>query len=267
MTKVVYYIGVLVGISSAGCENGSEPSSPKAPPDAIPNSTEVAAAEIDVGVRLGVLRSKVKVDAFSISVLPTTVAQYHACVAARACSAPASLAPQCQLGDRGLDGATYAAASGTAELASKTALTCATHAQAAQFCRWVGARLPRAHEWLLAARGPKVSRFAWGESPPTCERHWRTSFLGGEAGACCKGACADLTVASLGQHPLASSPFGLDDVLASPAELIIPAPKQVVLGCSPGSEACVVSGLVPGAIDFVHSDPDAVASFRCVWEQ
>lgn len=270
MSEQPYRFGLAICLAaaSAGCESGSDPRSPRAPADAIPETVDVSAAEVEVGVRLGVLRKKLHAESFRISRLPTTVAQYERCVDAGACSSPSSNAPLCQLNDRGVDGATYTVlTSGQAALANTTPLTCAKPEQAAQYCRWVGARLPGAHEWLLAARGTKVARFAWGELPPTCEYHWRTSFLGGEPGTCCKGSCSDLNSSALGQHLVARSPSGADDLLLTAAEMIVPTPKEAVLGCLPGSESCVVSGSVPGAIDFVHSDPDAVASFRCAWEQ
>lgn len=258
---------VAICLASSACSKDSDVGkAPRAPADAVPGHVTVSGGEIEAGVQLGKLRQKLETHAFAISRLPTTVAQYAQCINAGVCDEPQSAAPGCSTKDRGLDGATYSTTTTQrAQLSATTALTCATAEQAARYCRWVGGRLPRVDEWLLAARGPKVARFAWGNEQPTCERHWRAAF---EApSACCLAACDSLDAAVLDAHPGGNSPAGIADVLATPGELVVPAPGAAVLGCTMGAKACVISGLMPGAIDFISvNSENTVSGFRCAWE-
>jgi hypothetical protein len=160
-----------------------------------------------------------------------------------------------------------------ADGADRVAMTCVSHLEAEQFCRWAGGRLPSVAEWTLAVRGPEVRRHAWGDGPPTCKLHWRVTFDPDIDGACCGGDCQRPDTARVGQHPGGDSPFGVADVLAAGAEIIGPEPTADVPFCALG---CTAAGLEPGAIDwfFDHdggSGGSAVSSFakptafRCVW--
>jgi formylglycine-generating enzyme required for sulfatase activity len=45
-------------------------------------------------------------------------------------------------------------------------VNCVTWAQADQYCKWAGKRLPTEEEWEYAARGPLARNFPWGNSVP-----------------------------------------------------------------------------------------------------
>jgi hypothetical protein len=71
--------------------------------------------------------------------------------------------------------------------------------------------------------------------------------------------------------------MGLLDVLLTPAELLRGSNGSSVPACSAVLGACIVDGMLPGAIDFAapvsehvydspDRDPGMVASFRCVFE-
>jgi len=49
-------------------------------------------------------------------------------------------------------------------------MNCVTWDEAAQFCKWVGGRLPTAMEWEYAARAGRDVIYPWGNEPPTGAR-------------------------------------------------------------------------------------------------
>jgi formylglycine-generating enzyme required for sulfatase activity len=255
----VLLVAVAAGVVACAKDDGA--AAPRAPADAMPASVAVSGSEVELGVHLGKSRESTAVSAFSISRLPTTVHQYRQCVQAGVCSAPSAELAPCGERERGVDGATFQTVDG----ADRLPVTCTTPSQAARYCAWVGGRLPRADEWLLAARGPKVARFPWGNDPASCERHWRTTFW--DDGRCCGTACSPWVAAELDQHAKGASPSGVANVLVTAGELTLPPSKLALLGCAPGARACLVSGLAPGAIDFISAELDSVSSFRCVWEE
>ena len=79
------------------------------------------------------------VDAYDIDRYEISVAAYGACVDAGACGVPVGQDPRCTWGSR--------------DEAGDLPISCVTHAQANQYCRAVGRRLPTEAEWEKAARG------------------------------------------------------------------------------------------------------------------
>src|SRR5262249_4471845 len=154
-----------------------------------------------------------------------------------ACSAGASTA---------LTGPTYGV-----DGADDLPVTCVRPEQAAAYCTWLGATLPTASAWLMAARGSDVHRVATGAEPPPHA----------------PGA----------QAPDGVSPFGMKRVLATPAELLMRSTDTDLGACSGTVGHCVVKGTEPGAIDFVApyvegADPTVnlgagTSAFRCMWSK
>jgi hypothetical protein len=258
----------LIPAAIVACSE-SPPGPALAPADAIPRQASVPAGQATIGVSVGVLRTQLSLGAFRISKTPTTVGQYRRCVDAGVCAPPSAA---CAPGG-GLLGATYSAD----EQADQVPLTCAKLAQADQYCRWVGGRLPHVAEWMAAARGTAVARFAWGDGPsPTCASSARITYFDDGNAACCERACDDIAGLSVGQHSPGDSPFGMSDVLMTRQELLGPDSASPYVACLPPSSGCVVRGQLPGAIDYVLPAPpdDAdnpattppAAGFRCVWE-
>jgi formylglycine-generating enzyme required for sulfatase activity len=79
-----------------------------------------------------------------------TNGQYRLCVRARRCTEP----------QEPIDNARYAHGDRRAPVAFVTAY------DAAEYCRWLGRRLPTADEWERAARGTDGRPFPWGKTPP-----------------------------------------------------------------------------------------------------
>ncbi len=251
-------------VSTGGCNGAGHgaPATPRAPADAIPASVAITGVDTTIGEALGTMRSTVTVPDFRITREPITVARYKQCVEAGVCQPPAVTLGGCDRPNQGVDGATYE----TKANAASTPVTCVTARQAVTYCSWVGGELARVDQWMLAARGPDVHRFAWGDDDATCDRIWRTSFLASGPKACCGHDCRDTVAAALGAHGTAADRAA--DVLTTRSELVAPS-NSVVLGCAPGVTACVVSGMDPGAIDQVvraRNVPEfGAASFRCTW--
>jgi hypothetical protein len=270
--RSVVLLAVSAGMLCACSKEESEDSAfPRAPSDAIPNRVDLAEVEATIGFDLGSLRSTRQIGSFSITATPVSVASYRRCVAAGVCDRPGWFgALGCDPAGPHADGPTFRDELSD-DQASRTPLTCVSPDQAQRYCKWLGARLPSFEQWVLAARGKNVTRFAWGTEPADCERHWRESL---DVPACCGETCsADV----LGRRPESKSPLGLQDVLVTRGEMLRSTKDSMPPACRSARRGCVVTGLVPGAIDSVIGIPDAdpapeqrrrvpISSFRCVWE-
>jgi serine/threonine-protein kinase len=255
----------------AACSKEGAPSRGVSPGD-IPVSIAVPASDVVSGFAMGALRESFHEDAFRIAKSPISVAQYRACVTRGACTPPASSAPACngQGGPGLLDGPTYDVEGG-----ADLPLTCATAAQAKAYCAWVGGALPTPAQWMLAARGPKVSRYAWGNAAPTCDQHPGTHDDPGGP-ACNAGASSTIALHAVASHPAGASPAGLEDVLLTPGELLDAHREAQFPACNPPHVACIARGLRPGAIDGVEpvvagpqgeETSKTAAGFRCVLKE
>ena len=265
---------LLLGVSwcvAPGCES-SKPQTevPLAPPEAIPASLEVPGGDVELGSVISSLRDTTRVSRFRIARYPVTVADYRKCVEKEYCLPPSLASGACDplWRERG-DGPTYESGE------SNIPVTCVKPSEAVRYCRWIGGRLPTIAELLMASRGPKVQRFPWGSSPPSCERSWRVAFAPDLPGACCGSACSDLTARVVGAHETGASPFGVEDVLSTQAEMAVPVRGTTIGGCGPNDGACVVAGMEPGALDWFrgipaegnHQAPRHSAGFRCAFEE
>lgn len=257
---------VVLSIAAGGtlsCADGEERNtSARAPKDAVPAQIGLSGGTVTVGVKLGKSRHTTEVQSFRIAVTPTTVAQYARCVEGGNCSAPGDSSPKCAERAAGAAGFTF-----DVEGAADAPVTCVTPKQAKQFCSWVGGSLPTVAQWLLAARGPNVTRFSWGNEPVTCERHWTVSWTNPRS--CCRDNCNPILGAITGTKAGTGEPGRMQDTLVAPGEFVKPEADQRVLGCAPQHDVCLISGRVPGAIDEVRSfeaeSAPGPATFRCSW--
>jgi hypothetical protein len=223
----------------AACGNDSARGPARARADQIPVQVAVDRATLTYGFYTSRNRSTFDVGAFRIAKWPTTVAEYRQCVEAGACTEPAKNA--CLVRDSG------ALVHSDHHGGDRLPLTCAGVAQARAYCAWVGGALPTLTQWMLAARGREVTRFAWGNKLPQCEH--RPDVLQPDGARPCEEA--NKASFEVGRHPAGASPFGVEDVLLTPGELIAPSMDAPVASCAAPFGACVAYGVRPGAIDSV----------------
>ena len=232
VAPTVLAIAVLV----AACDGGAR----EAHGGPLPELVSVARGTTTYGFFASRERVPVEVDAFRIAKRPTTVAEYKKCVAAGACSEPANDA--CIV--RG-EGGSLGAPTYDIQGAERLPVTCVGIAQAKAYCSWVGGALPTVTQWLTAARGREVARFAWGNKLPRCEHR-------PDVGPAPRGTpCGNPQGSSfaVGDHAAGASPFGVEDVLLAPGELIAPSADSPLSSCTSPFAACVAYGARPGAID------------------
>ena len=267
----------LTTLANAGCQCGGSThpaGEPALLPGAgdIPESLAVVAGSMTSGFAIGNLKSTVDVGPFRISKTVITVSQYARCVESRGCTPPARLSLGCT---EDATGSLRRSTFGLRDKAPELPVTCTEPSQAVQYCAWVGGALPTLEQWQFAARGPDVHRFAWGNDAPSCDRHPLT--IDADPSPCCDG-CELTQQSAVRQRPLGASPSGLLDVLLTESELLRASPDARVPACSGTSGNCLVTGIVPAAIDGVRSVDDNVTEdspeflsptfgFRCVWTE
>jgi formylglycine-generating enzyme required for sulfatase activity len=248
---------IALGFAFVGCSQSTRPPNP----DEIPESVVVPGSDMTEGYAIGILRRPVALDTFRITRFPITVGRWKQCISAGACKEPASVATACTDTTR-----TFQAGNESAPI------TCVTPEQAESYCAWQRGWTPSAAEWLLAARGPTIRRYPWGDSAPDCTQH-----PGGVTGSIPVTACrpADQPERDgwvVGKHPSGASPSGMQDILLTPAELLARTAGAQFPACFGERGACLVRGIAPAAIDAVGGVPvDApspeipVYAFRCAW--
>ncbi len=97
----------------------------------------------------------VTVPSFMMTKTQITTSRYEDCVIAGACTEPSTHTNQCNWNDPGYE---------------EHPINCVTWFQAADFCAWVGGRLPSEAEWEYAARsGGQDITYPWGNATATCE--------------------------------------------------------------------------------------------------
>ncbi|MET0794843.1 MAG: SUMF1/EgtB/PvdO family nonheme iron enzyme [Polyangiaceae bacterium] len=83
--------------------------------------------------------------------------------------------------------------------------------EAAQFCAFVGGRLPTSEEWLFAAAGSAGRRYPWGNTGLVCRR----ATFGLVVGPCARGGSGPDFV---GARPDGATPDGVRDLAGNVAE-------------------------------------------------
>jgi formylglycine-generating enzyme required for sulfatase activity len=241
---------------------------PHAPPGDIPKSVSIPGGPMQSGLATSSVRQTDQVAPFAISKTPTTVGQYGQCVKAGVCTTPALKRGACAR-PGGKFGATYSQDKSTDD----EPVTCVTGDQAITYCDWVGGRLSTVSEWLLAARGPEVREYPWGNALPSCKQ--RSNLNLDSSYDCCGTDCKNPEASRVATHPAGDSPFGVSDILTTSAELVGASASGMTLACPPSAHVCLVTGITPGSIDGLLPERmvaasgrtnGAIASFRCVWE-
>jgi formylglycine-generating enzyme required for sulfatase activity len=278
MNRIIRATAAAAWLAAAlACQNSpSNKTAPFKAPNAedIPAAVSIAAQDATLGFASLTPRSAVSVEEFRIAKHPTTVAQYRACVEAGACRLPTNVQWCSAHNDTSpIDGPTHSMPQG-----EQMPMTCVSAEQAGEFCSWVGGALPTMAQWLVAARGREPQPYAWGDEPPTCEKHpWAYGMLSNQTSCCRQEAgCSVVQLASVGAHPAGASAAGVQDVLLTPAELVLSSAQSP---CGVQGDACAVFGR-HGAIESVEAlvgvdmgraNGEHVArltsSFRCVWEE
>ena len=260
LTLLVTVAAVASACDGAGHAGAPAAPEPRASKDLWPERVSIGAATVAMGTATGTRRWSAGVGAFTITRFPVTNQQYQQCLEAGACEVPSLRDASCEQWPRpGEQGGML-----------QWPVACATPEESAAYCRWVGGTgLPNAEQWTLAARGPELRRFPWGNELPTCLQH--------ASGYAVEGAdCPDPGDIVIGARPGGASPLGVSDVLTYGAELLRPSATSGWSGCHSG-RGCSVQSLVRGGIDAylavslpsaTGSEPvgEPLSAFRCVWE-
>lgn len=177
-------------------------------------------------------KDKVDVPAFCLSKYEVSVSEYRQCVEAGACeSSPLER-------DNGCNGR---------EGRENHPINCVTWDEAQVFAKWSKARLPLEIEWALAARGPELRAYPWGEGhTPSClracyDRQDRIFTTGCNTGSTC----------NIGVRPLGATPgTGIQDLAGNVGEWtasgwtmgLLSAPNQGASFMHNDSETKVIRG-------------------------
>lgn len=257
-----------------GCPDNANNAARAPNADEIPTFVSINPGKVTLGLALAVAQEDREVPAFRITKHPITVRRYRQCMAAGSCDVPALSARECRPAIERVDPVAATGLSGsTIEQINpdEFPVTCLKPEQAARYCSWIGGKLPDSTQWLAAARGPTIRRYAWGNSITACEQHPLARVRGLEC------AATDIERFHVGSHPMGTSPMGIEDVLLTPAELVATSTDAWASVCRIPSPGCLVTGMPAGAIDgfsqiTAPSTPDAgmptttLFGFRCAME-
>ncbi|MGO8997294.1 MAG: formylglycine-generating enzyme family protein [Polyangiaceae bacterium] len=88
-------------------------------------------------------------------------------------------------------------------------------AEAGDYCRARGKRLPTEDEWIAAAAGPTARRYPWGDTGAVCRR----AAWGLATGPCARASSEQPAGPdSIGAHPDGRTPLGIEDMAGNVAE-------------------------------------------------
>lgn len=218
--------------ASSGSPAGSSSSAVAPPPKAPEGMVRVAGATFAMGSDRRPNEAPVHdvtVATFFLDRLETTVADYRACVEAKACAEPAPpvRADQlCNWGQAGKD---------------KHPINCVGWEEANTYCRFRGKRLPTEPEWELAARGTDGRRFPWSNEPPT---------EGASAQLCWNRLKLNAGTCEVGSFPKGASPSGALDLSGNVSEWV-DAPL-----CKYDAPRCNTTDLVGRGGSWDYGNPD-----------
>ena len=242
---------------AVGCDYDGQ-SSRRAPESAVPDRIEVPGGRVVLGHALGRIQEEAEVGGFRIAKYPVTVGAYELCVNLGGCSAPGSASEPSVWEGTYNPGPDY----------TDVPMVGLSAEEAEGYCEWVGGRLPSYPEWQVAARGPSIQPYPWGDAPPTCEKSHLVPDMDGQVVRCCDGSC---TRPKVGQHAAGASPSGVEDILLVPGGEFIGSAHDgtgaKVMRCR--RRACVVKSEMAGrgTIDsLVGADGERKSGFRCVWK-
>ncbi|MGB0589669.1 MAG: formylglycine-generating enzyme family protein [Myxococcota bacterium] len=100
---------------------------------------------------------QLRLPALRMMLTEATVAQYRSCMKAGGCTTPRGHSPVSPESRRLNWGATGR---------DEHPINGISWAQASDFCRWAGGRLPTEAEWVRGARKREQHRYPWGDGPP-----------------------------------------------------------------------------------------------------
>jgi formylglycine-generating enzyme required for sulfatase activity len=140
---------------------------------------------------------------FQLTRTEITVAHFRDCVDEGACEAPAFLDENCNWDQANRE---------------DHPINCVTWQQAADFCAWLGGRLPSESEWEYAARSAGDTwRYPWGEQDATCAR----AVMDGGGGLSASGyGCGELRTWPVCSKTAGNSAQGLCDLSGNVSEWV-----------------------------------------------
>jgi formylglycine-generating enzyme required for sulfatase activity len=169
---------------------------------------------------------RVTLGGFCLDPHEVTAGEYRACNEAGACSPAHRTAHFAEASEPAAPGSQNGSlCNGGKPGREQHPVNCVSHAQAADYCRMRGGRLPTEAEWEFAARGASSRPFPWGDEKPTrsrvnacgkeCERWHAEIGARNEPGGAFSGDDGYAGTAPVGAFPRGNSPDGIEDLIGN----------------------------------------------------